>query len=180
MKRLITLFFILLFANCSAQETELAVKNASGDLVGIATKNHFTAQPYNAWFTAYYNSYNLDENTVSKLKGALKNIKIKAFMGTWCADSRRETPHFYKLLDAVNFDYANLEMITVNRGKRTLQNLQDGFNIQRVPTFIFYTHDAKTNKDVEIGRFVEYPRETLEKDILKIVTGKPYKHSYQY
>ena len=30
----------------------------------------------------------------------------------------------------------------------------------------------------EIGRYVEYARVSLEKDILKIVSGLPYKHSY--
>ena len=47
-----------------------------------------------------------------------------------------------------------------------------GLNIHRVPTFIFYK-DAK-----EIGRFVERVRESLEKDMLKIVSGQEYKHFY--
>ena len=64
-------------------------------------------------------------------------------------------------------------MITVNRSKKTSDNLQEGFDIIRVPTFIFFK-DGK-----EIGRFVEYPRESVEADILKIVSGEPYKHSYE-
>ena len=66
-----------------------------------------------------------------------------------------------------------LSSVFVNSGKRTPDNLQRGFEIIRVPTFIFYDKDGK-----EIGRYVEYARETLEKDILKILTGKEYKHSY--
>ena len=93
-------------------------------------------------------------------------------MGTWCGDSKRETPRFYKILEETNFDENYFELITVNRSKKTPDNLQEGFNIIRVPTFIFY----KEGK--EVGRYVEYPRETLEKDILKIVTGQAYKHSY--
>ena len=34
-------------------------------------------------------------------------------------------------------------------------------------------------KGKEIGRFVEYPRESVEEDILKIVSGEAYKHSYE-
>ena len=30
----------------------------------------------------------------------------------------------------------------------------------------------------EVNRFVEYAQETLAEDILKIVSGQPYKHSY--
>ena len=63
-------------------------------------------------------------------------------------------------------------MITENRSKKTPNNLQHGFNIKRVPTFIFY------KKGKEIGRYVEYARESLEKDLLKIVSGEPYRHSY--
>ena len=95
-------------------------------------------------------------------------------MGTWCGDSKRETPRFYKIMEDANFVfYKNFKLVTVNRKKKTPDNLQEGLNILRVPTFIFY----KNGK--EIGRYVEYPRETMEKDILKIVTQKEYKHSYE-
>jgi len=173
MKKLLILFFVLLLTNCNAQEQKRATKNASGDLIGIASRVDFNQQPYASWFKRYYTKYTVDQNTAKKLKKALKGVKIKAFMGTWCGDSKRETPRLYKVLDAVKFHYKNLEMITVNRSKRTPANLQEGFNIIRVPTFIFY----KNGK--EIGRYVEYQRESLEKDILKILTGKPYKHSYE-
>ena len=93
-------------------------------------------------------------------------------MGSWCGDSKRETPRFYKLLDETGFNQNDFELITVDRSKKTPDNLQEGVDIIRVPTFIFYKDGE------EIGRYVEYPRETLEKDILKIITGQPYKHSY--
>ena len=56
--------------------------------------------------------------------------------------------------------------------KKTPDNLQLDLKIIRVPTFIFYKDEE------EIGRYVEYPRESMEKDILKILTRQPYKHSY--
>jgi len=141
-------------------------------LEGITQKSDFKKAPYNSWFDKNYANYQLDTTITKEIKNYLKDITIKAFMGTWCSDSRREVPHFYKLLEAVNFDEKNLEMITVNRSKKTTDNLQEGLNIIRVPTLIFY------KKDKEIGRYVEYARETLEKDILKILKEEPYKHSY--
>ncbi len=173
MKKLVFLFVLTLSISCSAQEKK-ATKNASGDLIGITSRADFDQAPYASWFQRYSNSYNVDKPTVKKLKKALKNVTIKAFMGTWCGDSKRETPRFYKVLEAAEFDLKNLEMITVNRGKKTPDNLERGFNIFRVPTFIFY----KNGK--EIGRYVEYPRKSLEKDMLDILTGKPYKHSYDH
>ena len=173
MKKLLLLFVLSITVNCTAQQKH-ATKNASGDLIGITARTDFDQQPYVNWFNSYYTNYKVDQQTAKKIKKALKNITIKAFMGTWCGDSKRETPRFYKVLEAAEFDLKSLEMITVNRGKRTPDNLQKDLNIIRVPTFIFY------KKGKEIGRYVEYPRVTLEKDILKILTGKEYKHSYDH
>jgi thiol-disulfide isomerase/thioredoxin len=149
-----------------------AKKNEDGYLVGIANKDYFTDDAFKEWFNSRYSEYTTDKEIITKLKEALKGFTIKGFMGTWCGDSRRETPRFFKLLDETGFDQTYFELITVDRTKTTPDNLQEGFNIIRVPTFIF----SKNGK--EVGRYVEYPRETLEKDILKIVTGQPYKHSY--
>lgn len=172
MKNLILITIIAFLNSCSAQQEVTAKKNDRGDLVGIANKESFNQAPYTTWFTQKFDTYKTDEATITSLKTALKGIKIKGFMGTWCGDSKRETPRFYKILEQAGFNFKNLELVTVNRSKRTPDNLQEGLNIKRVPTFIFYK-DGK-----EIGRYVEYARESLEKDILKIVSGKPYKHSY--
>jgi len=173
MKKLVLLLVLSISISCTAQQKN-ATKNASGDLVGVTARADFDQQPYANWFKRYSDSYTIDQKVAKKLKKALKNVTIKAFMGTWCGDSKRETPKFYKVLEAANFDLKNLEMITVNRGKRTPDHLEKGFEIRRVPTFIFF----KEGK--EIGRYVEFARESLEKDMLKIVTGKPYKHSYDH
>jgi thiol-disulfide isomerase/thioredoxin len=143
------------------------------DLVGYTNKNALLTLPYKTWFTENYNDYKFNENVIKNLSKNLKGISIKGFLGTWCKDSKRETPRFYKILEATDFDFENLQLIAVNRSKKTPKNLQKGYNIIRVPTFIFYK-DGK-----EIGRYVEYARESLEKDMLTIVSGKPYKHSYE-
>ena len=173
MKNILFLFAVLIFTNCYAQKNSKATKNNSGDLVGVADRKSFNQEPYTKWFVENYESCTVDKITVSKLKKSLKDVKIKAFMGTWCGDSKREIPHLYKLLEATKFNLKNLEIITVNRAKITPDSLQKGFDISKVPTFIFYKEEK------EIGRYVEYARESLEKDIFKIVTGKKYKHSYE-
>jgi thiol-disulfide isomerase/thioredoxin len=170
-------FFFLLFTitlfSCQAQREINAAKNKQGDLIGFANKESFKQAPYDAWFTQNFDTYNPNEATISSLKEMLNGITIKGFMGTWCGDSKRETPHFYKILELSNFNFKNLELVTVNRSKKTPDNLQKGFNIKRVPTFIFY------KKGKEIGRYVEYAIESLEKDMLKIVSGEAYKHAYE-
>ena len=169
MKKLVLIILVLAHFNGLSQDHQ----DTENILVGVQSKESFKQQPYVEWFDVNYNDAKLDASVVNKIKKHLKGVTIKAFMGTWCGDSQHETPVFYKLMDAIDFDYKNLTMIAVNRSKETPDNLQEGLNITNVPTFIFY------KKGKEIGRFVEYPRETLEKDVLKIVSGKPYKHAYE-
>jgi len=88
-------------------------------------------------------------------------------MGTWCPDSRKEVPRFYKILDSLKFPESQLKLITVNRMKKGIAQETDGLNIQRVPTFIFYK-DGK-----EVGRIIEHPSfDRLEDDVQKIVFEK--------
>jgi len=166
----IQLFLILiLIASCSSQKP---IVNSKGNLVGISQKSDFQNGSFKTWFDSEYTDYTLDSKKVSAIKNNLDNITIKAFMGTWCGDSRREVPRFYKLLDQVVFKAKNFQMIALDRSKQTPDNLQEGFDINYVPTFIFY----KNNK--EIGRIVESPIKTLEADFLTIITGKPYIPNY--
>lgn len=174
MKNLLLVLLIISTFSCSSKKNVVnATLDAAGNLVGTANKESFLTAPYNAWFQPNYDHYKLNNEVIESLKPLINKVTIKAFMGTWCGDSQEQTPVFYKILDAAEFNYQNLQLIAVNRGKTTPDNLQEGLDIQRVPTFIFY----KGGK--EIGRFVEYPRETVEKDILKIVSGETYKHSYE-
>lgn len=171
-KIVIFIFLIFYFFTIQAQEKETITQNRLA-FVGIKTKKDFIQQPYSNWFNSNYDDYKLDNQIIKKLKKHAAKIKIKVFMSVWCHDSKREVPHLYKILDAINFNENNLEVIALNRVKKTPENLQRGYNIIRTPTFIFY------KKGKEIGRYVELPRETLEKDLLKIVKGLPYKHSYE-
>jgi thiol-disulfide isomerase/thioredoxin len=194
MKNLILILSTVIFIACNSNKTAVenktsevteeieevekvtreitAKKDERGYLIGVANKESFEDDAFRGWFESRYSEYNPDEEVIEKLTDALEGITIKGFMATWCGDSKRETPRFYKILDETGYDQNDFELITVNRSKKTPDNLQEGFNLLRVPTFIFYKDGE------EIGRYVEYPRETLEKDILKIVTGQPYKHSY--
>ncbi len=173
MKKLLLSFIIIVTTSCKAQKNEPnAILDKDGNLVGIANKDYFLVEPFNEWFLTNYNAYEVDPATVESLKPLLENVKIKVFMGTWCGDSQDQTPVLYKILDSTNFNFDELQLITVNKNKKTPDSLEVGLDIERVPTFIFY----KEGK--EIGRFVEYPRESVEADMLKIVSGIPYKHSY--
>ncbi len=175
MKQFIYVVSIILMASCTSYPKLRATKDADGNLVGYATKKDFNQEPYaSEWFNNYYSYYETDRNTIEALKPFLKDVSIKVFMGTWCGDSQREIPNFYKILEETNFKQKKLELITVNKQKKA-NDLEKGYNILRVPTFIFY----KSGK--EIGRFVEHTINgaSLEHDMLQIVANKGYKHAYE-
>ena len=141
-------------------------------LLGKANRKGFQMDAFKDWFNTGYEDYKVDTETAEKLKPLLKDVDITVFMGTWCEDSQRETPHFYKILDAANFDESKLTLITVSEEKTTPQGYEEGKNITNVPTIIFFKNDK------ELGRIVEYPIESLEKDMFAILSGKDYKHAY--
>ncbi len=72
-------------------------------------------------------------------------------------------PRLFKVLNELNYDVNSITLIGVNREKQGLSNETEGLEIELVPTIIFYKDGN------EIGRIVETPFESLEKDLLKII-----------
>ncbi|PID68476.1 MAG: thiol reductase thioredoxin [Flavobacteriia bacterium] len=153
-------------------EKVYATVDDNGYLIGVANKEHFLQEPFITWFSDDFDNYFPDPVVIEEIKPLLDGITIKAFMGTWCGDSRREVPHFYKILTDAGFDFDKLTMVAVDREKTSPRHEEEGLKIYYVPTFIFY-------KDgVEINRFIEYPQDSLERDILSILKEEGYKNSY--
>lgn len=141
-------------------------------IVGEFVKEDLQQGDFAAWFNAGYEGYEPSEEAMEVIKNNISEYEIVGFMGTWCPDSRREVPHFFKILDEAGYDLSKLKMVGVTRNKTTPENLEEGYDMQRVPTFIFMK-DGK-----EVNRYVEYARESIEADIAKIVSDEDYKHSY--
>ncbi len=141
-------------------------------IVGEFVKEDLQQGDFAAWFNSGYEDYEPSAEAMETIKNNISEFEIVGFMGTWCPDSRREVPHFFKILDEAGYDLSKLKMVGVTRNKTTPENLEEGYDMQRVPTFIF----MKNGK--EVNRYVEYPRESIEADIAQIVSDEDYKHSY--
>ncbi len=178
---MIRVFFflvILIFSiDSHAQELNQITEYKPGKhmLLGKVDKNGFKHSDF-SWYKDNYNNYLLNKAITKKLKDSLNDYTIKAFFGSWCGDSKKELPRFYKVLDAVKFPKTQLDVIAVDRTPETYKQSpnheEQGLNIHRVPTFIFYK-DGK-----EVNRIVEHPKETIERDIYNIITRKPYSPNY--
>ncbi len=141
-------------------------------IVGKFTKEDLQKDPYTTWFNKGYEEYTPNAEAVETIKNHISEYEIVGFIGTWCPDSRREIPKFFKILDEAGYDMSQLTMVGVTRNKNTPENLEEGYDMHRVPTFIFMK-DGK-----EVNRFVEYAVENTESDIAKIVSGKEYNDPY--
>jgi len=147
-------------------------------LLGICSAKDLEQQPYSNWYKPNYDNYNPSPEIVSQLKKIrTEKISLKIVFGSWCGDSKREVPKMMKVLTAIGFPVKNIQMIGVhdslNVYKQSPTHEERGLNIYRVGTFIFY----KNNK--EIGRIVEYPVESIERDLLKILSGQAYTPNYK-
>lgn len=182
MKILLYLMLFFTATNCGSsqenktQTTEPApqtTEEQNGVLIGSIDKNDLQKAPHAAWFDPMYQSYKPNEEALQTIKENINDYEIKMFMGTWCADSQLEVPKFYKLLDLSDYDLDRLEVTAVREDKTLPDGSQKEYDVTYVPTIIFLKDGE------EVGRFVEYAQDELEKDIAKIVSGQEYKHSYQ-
>ena len=173
---LLFLLFFPFYTNSQSLNNEISIEGETPFLLGKIDKNGFKTDNYASWFTKNHDDYQPDGAITTALYSKLKDYDITLFLGTWCGDSKREVPRFYKILEASNYPMEQLTSIALSRKKgmykQSPEGHEKGLNIHRVPTFIIYK-DGK-----EINRIVEEPVETLEKDLLNIISGEHYTSSY--
>lgn len=134
-------------------------------LIDVCTREAFSITGFKEWFDAEYANYTLDTESLSEIDAeAFAESEILIIMGSWCGDSRREVPRFYKILDYMGYDSKKITLVNVNTSKKAKTFDVEKHNLQRVPTFIFLNNKT----DSEIGRIIESPKITLEKDLVKI------------
>jgi len=134
-------------------------------LYGYCNVKGLQTAPFNEWFEMEYNDYQPDMDVIGKIEGngGLSDVAVTIVMGTWCSDSRREVPRFFKILNLLGYDADRVNLILVDRKKEAEGTIVSKLNIERVPTFIF------TKGKKEAGRIIETPETTLEGDLLKII-----------
>ena len=154
-------------------------------LLGKCTKEALQKAPFAEWYKSNYDSYVVDSFTCNFIRPLLTGKSITIFMGTWCGDSKREVPRVLKMLECCNFPNANLTMIMVSNKdslyKKSPQHEEAGKNIVRVPTVIIEQKAGlsdKVGQGVEIGRIIEFPVTSLEKDLLAILKKEKYQPNY--
>jgi thiol-disulfide isomerase/thioredoxin len=173
MKKFIQLipFCVFYYSPLLAQPiNQLIIERSDSTFIayGYFDRNLFATPPLNDWFKVEYDNYKPDKKTIKTLlRKVPDDVSIIIVMGSWCPDSRREVPRFYKICDLIGIKPDAIIGIAVDRAKTTNDMHMGHLQIEKVPTFIFYRNDK------EIGRIIETPTQLLEKDLLEILRKKP-------
>lgn len=150
-------------------------KNGKKHLWGVVTTDHLQEAPFREWFQKNQDDFT---STLTKSDGKLlKNVKVKAFLGTWCGDTKFLLPKFVKTWNTMGLSEDQIEYVALHsedeQYKQGPNKETNNYNIHKVPTFVFEKNGE------EIGRIVERTVFDLDTDIKLIAEGKPYKNRYQ-
>ncbi len=168
MKNRILLLASLLFAGSmlmgQSKNTIVTDSKLNKDvLVGSCNRNGLKMDLFGKYYATQYAAYRPSVKLIKKIAQKIDKTKMTVVFGSWCSDSRIQVPRLYKILDKTGYNENNINLIAVNRSLRALTMDISNLDIKRVPTIIVY-QDGK-----ELGRIIESPKKSLEKDLWKIV-----------
>jgi len=173
MKTRILIIISVLFFVGSAYAQEMNKKYHDPELdrevlVGYCDLNGIEQGEFGEIFKSNYKIYETEPLIIKQIQSILNkgDYEITSVFADWCSDSEYQLPNFYKVLDEVGFANGKRKLIAVDRSKNAQVIDLSEYDIQLVPTFIIYL------KGEEIGRIIETPNDTLEKDLLAILKAK--------
>jgi len=174
-----------IIANISCRSTSLAHQSYKHEqtgsienkmLLGENSIEKLQQEPYGSWFNKNYADYKPDTTVCEILKSKLADKGFVIFMGTWCSDSRREVPRMLRILDYCGVNSSRIKIIMLSNQdsvyKQSPAHEERGLEIHRVPDLIVF------EKGREIGRIVESPVLSLERDLLAIASKEKYSPNY--
>jgi hypothetical protein len=167
-KVLLILLSLLIFSACRVQKNySVSTVNEKLVLDGRLNREQLNVLVKENWLTINYKSYKLDSLTYKNLvQTDLDSLSFLIFAGSWCSDTKLELPRFLKVIDTLNLGKNPLDMYFLDLNKKSKFVTPSVYNISLVPTFVV----LRAGK--EIGRIEETPKESIEKDVLKILRLK--------
>jgi thiol-disulfide isomerase/thioredoxin len=135
---------------------------APAPLLGHVTRDEVRA--YRPWQPLFVEPYQPDPGALAAISGNASDVTMLLIVATWCPDSKREVPRFFKIYDQARVGMGKVTLVAVDRTKKDGEGLTVKYEILRVPTFVFFRGDR------EIGRVTERAITTLEEDIAAILT----------
>jgi len=106
-------------------------------LTGYFTKSSFQEQC--SWRKIIHENYHPDPVYLDSIQSIRDSVQVKLFLGTWCSDSKKWVPRFLSLLPALPVN--DLQIIAVDTTKMDRQQLARLYEVDSVPTFLFFRGD---------------------------------------
>lgn len=162
MIRLLLLTNILLIMGCQPGLQSQKIRKNNTDMLYGETSRDQIYFDYPFWLEIE-KQYQPNKDVLDKINSIDTKVEVIVFLGTWCGDSRRNVPRFFKTIE--NNDHIRMKIWAVDRRKELDNDLVDMYRIKRVPTFVF----LKDNQ--EIGRIIENPVKSIEEDTYNILNS---------
>ena len=161
-----TLAVLIVCFSASAQEKNKKIVDERFErevLIGHCDRDGLQESEFGETFTDEYTAYTPKGKFIKRIKRSAADYSITMVLGTWCRDSKEQVPRFYRILDEAERLPALKEVICVDGWKKCPDVPVSQLGIEFVPTFIFF------RDGIEIGRIVEHPEQSLEKDFYSII-----------
>jgi len=156
-------------ASSQYQESELTKAAMDAEQNYVLTRNGLNNEAKYPWFTGAYKNYNANRQAISELKAVNKNLSFIVFGGSWCPDTKKALPRFYKVVEESQIPAKKIALYGVDHEKKSQdkpvngKTKSDEYGIHRVPVFIIF-YDGN-----EIGRLNEKPDKSLEEDMVQLI-----------
>ena len=169
MKNLI-LILVLVFqvmTNVYTQEHNSRItKDVDGEpmLIGNINKTDFLQAPFSIWYERGFESYSPNKNILQHLReNNISHYNFVIVLATWCPDATKHVPQMMKIFEETDVPDDNIKLIAVDRYKKAEGIDLTEYYIERIPTLIVLLDGT------EIGRFVERPRGSVERELQRII-----------
>jgi thiol-disulfide isomerase/thioredoxin len=150
-----------------AQATSAAAAPATAELpvlIGATSRDKVEASP--DWVQAEVDA-KPDAAAAAALAAVEPGAEVTIYLGTWCGDSRREVPRFWKAVDAAGASVPfEVRYVGVDHAKKEPADLLKQDGVRYLPTIIV------RRRGHEVGRIVETSPHGVEQDLLALLTGK--------
>lgn len=165
-KFLLTLLVCAFFASAASAQQSYKVKYDSlGNKVLMGPINEKVLANDSAfmWFFTGVNRYQPDSAWIKYISFYRDSFNVVVFIGTWCEDSKRMLPEFYRVMMASSYPMNRIKLYGLDRQLKGEGGAEQTYNVNKVPSFILL-HDGK-----EIGRITDHVNRSMEADIVSIL-----------
>jgi|SRR6185295_6666178 len=157
--------FVLGGATAGAIEETKPESQEETVVIGTTTREQIEAAAPE-WVQAEVDAQPMRE-TARELAAVEPGAEVTVFLGTWCSDSRREVPRFWKALAEAGGDVPfEIRYVGVDREKKEPAGALAENGVRYLPTFVVRRDGRET------GRIVETAPNGVERDLLALLTGK--------